>query len=67
MNIKHEHIKLSNGEKMKSLGLARLSVIKFLAKLISLNDAAFNNELIKAGTIKIILVISLLYDYILTI
>lgn len=57
---KYEFIKLSNGNRINSLGLARLNIIKLISKMISFGDAKLNEELIKQGTLKIIIVSSFL-------
>jgi hypothetical protein len=54
---KYEFIRFSNGNQINSLGLARLNIIKLISKMISFNDAKLNQELIKQGTLKIIIVI----------
>lgn len=52
---KYEKFRLTNGKEIPTLGIVRLSLIKLVAKLVGLNDESINDEVIKHGTIKILI------------
>ncbi|CAF0926140.1 unnamed protein product [Brachionus calyciflorus] len=60
---KLENYKFSNGVQIGVLGQARLSIIKLINRLISLNDATINKEIVNLGILKSIIDMVLLYKW----
>lgn len=58
-----EHSPLSNGIQVPLFGTNRLSIVKLISRLVCLNDSSLNQELIKLGTLNVILDMMFIYKW----